>query len=134
MLDLLSILVICAEGEHQERIVGAIQKRGLRPTCCCSFREALRLLTRQTFGLVFCEDTLPDGEFRTALREIRKSAANVPVIVLSRLAEWNAYLSAIDAGAFDYVAYPPDSTGTEGILRVALRESSRFHRSAHAAA
>ncbi len=134
MLNVLPILVISAEGEHRERIVATIRKCGLRPTCCCDLREALPLLARQNFSVVFCSDTLPDGDFRAVLREVRKSTVDAPVIVLSHLADWDAYLNALGAGAFDYVAYPPDSAETERILWAALKESSRFHRSAHAAA
>lgn len=99
---------------------------------CCGLREALSLLARQDFSVVFCNDTLPDGDFRALLRQARKSTADVPVIVLSRLADWDAYLGAIGAGAFDYIAYPPDSAEAERILWAALSESSRLHRPAHA--
>ncbi len=92
------------------------------------------MLARQNLSVVFCSDTLPDGDFRAIMNEVRKSSADVPVIVLSRLANWDAYLSAIGAGAFDYIAYPPDTAETERILWAALSESSRLHRSAHAAA
>jgi len=128
MLNVLPILVICGEGESRERIVEIIQKCGLRPTCCCSLREALRLLARQSFSAVFCNDTLPDGDFRAIVYEVRKSSVDVPVIVLSRLADWDAYLSAIGAATFNYTACPPDSAETERILWSALSESARLHR------
>jgi len=60
--------------------------------------------------------------------EVRRASADVPVIVLSRLADWDAYLSAICAGAFDYIACPPDPAETERILLAALSRSSGFHR------
>ena len=132
MLDVLPILVVCAEEEHRERVVETIRMCGLRPASCSSLSEALSLLERQYFSVVFCEDTLPDGDFRTVLRETRKSATDVPLIVLSRLADWDAYLSAFGAGAFDYIACPPDSGETKRILWSALNESSRLHRIAQA--
>jgi DNA-binding NtrC family response regulator len=131
-LDVLPILVVCAEEEHRERVVETIWMCGLRPACCSSLSEALSLLDRQYFSVVFCEDTLPDGDFRTVLSETRKSATDVPLIVLSRFADWDAYLSAIGAGAFDYIACPPDSGETKRILWSALNESSRLHRTAQA--
>lgn len=134
MLNVLPILIISAEKEQWERIFETVRKCGLRATHCCGLREALSLLARQDFSVVFCDHTLPDGDFRALLGEARKSTADVPVIVLSRLADWDAYLSAIGAGAFDYIACPPDSAETERILWAALSESSRLHRPAHAAA
>ncbi len=132
MLDVLPILVICAEGEHRERVVETIRECGLRPACCCSLSEALSLLDRQYFSVVFCNDTLPDGDFRAIMNEARKSSADVPVIIPSRRADWDAYLSAIGSGAFDYIACPPDSAETKRISWSALSESSRLHRTAQA--
>ena len=134
MLDVLPILVVCAEGEHRGKIVETIRECGLRPACCCNLSEAQRLLDRQNFSVVFCNDTLPDGDLCTIMNELRKSSADVPVIVLSRLADWDAYLTALGAGAFDYIAWPPDSAETERILWAALKESSQFHRLARGAA
>jgi DNA-binding NtrC family response regulator len=49
------------------------------------------------------------------------AAANpTPVVVLSRFAEWDHYLAALRAGAFDYNACPPDSAETERIVCSAI--------------
>jgi two-component system OmpR family response regulator len=128
MLNVLPILVISPEGEHRKRIAEAVQKCGLRPTCCGGLREALPLLARQDFSAVFCNDTLPDGDFRAIVNEVRRASRDVPVIVLSRFAEWDAYFSAIGAGAFDYIACPPDPVETERILLLALAEASRLRQ------
>jgi DNA-binding NtrC family response regulator len=132
MLNVLPILVISGEGEHRERIVETIRKCGLRPTSCCSLREALPLLARQNFSTVFCNDTLPDGDFRAIIHEVRKSHADVPMVVLSRLADWDGYMTAVGAGAFDYIACPPNPAETQRILWSALSESTGLHRTAHA--
>jgi len=52
-------------------------------------------------------------------------AGAIPVVVFSRLAEWDAYLGAINSGAFDYIACPIDSVETERILGLALTQSER---------
>jgi DNA-binding NtrC family response regulator len=131
-MNVLPILVISPEEEHRERIVEIIRKYGLRSTSCCSLREALPLLARQNFSAVFCNDTLPDGDFRAIINEVRKSRADVPVVVLSRLADWDGYMTAVGAGAFDYIACPPNPAETQRILWSALSESSGLHRTAHA--
>ncbi len=132
MLNVLRILFISPEEEHRERIVEIIRKYGLRPTCCCGLREALPLLARQNFSTVFCNDTLPDGDFRAIIHEVRKLDSDAPVVVLSRLADWDGYMTAVGAGAFDYIACPPNPAETQRILWSALSESSGLHRTAHA--
>jgi DNA-binding NtrC family response regulator len=134
MMNVLPILIVGAEREKWEGIIQTVRKFNLRETHCRGLREALRLLKRRDFSVVFCNDTLPDGDFQALLRELGKSTASAPVIVLSRLGDWDSYLGALGAGAFDYIAYPPDTNEAERILCAALGESSRYHRIGHAAA
>ena len=69
--------------------------------------------------MVFCQDILADGDFRAVIAE----ADAVPVIVLSRFAEWDHYLAALRDGAFDYIACPPNAKETERILQSAISKS-----------
>lgn len=124
------VLIICAEGESRKRIIATTHKCGLGPVSCSTLDDARPLLAQQHFKIVFCSDTLPDGDFRAVIR----TARSIPVIVLSRVAEWEPYLLAINAGAFDYIACPPDPIETERILWFALSESSRIHRTDQVAA
>lgn len=130
MLDEKLVLIIGAEGESRGRIIATIHKCGLGPVSCSTVHEARSLFARQHFKIVFCNDKLPDGDFRAVIRTARPC----PVIVLSRLSEWEPYLAAINAGAFDYIACPPEPVETERILWFALRESSRIHQAASMAA
>jgi len=134
MMNVLPILIVGAEREKWEGIIQAARKFNLRETHCRGLREAVRLLAREDFSVVFCNDTLPDGDFQALLRESGKSTASAPVIVLSRLGDWDSYLDALGAGAFDYIAYPLDTNEAERILCAALGESSRHHRVGHAVA
>jgi DNA-binding NtrC family response regulator len=121
MLDATPVLVICEAGESRNDVAAAIGKCGLRPICCSDWSEAQPIVARGEYSLVFCSDTLPDSDFRAVI----KAVGPVPVIVLSRLAEWDAYLTALQAGAFNYIACPPDPAETGRILWSALGESSR---------
>jgi DNA-binding NtrC family response regulator len=128
-------LIICEEGERRQKIAAmASSKCGLNPVYCSSLAEARSLLFRSDFKVVLCHDNLPDGDFRAALKEVKRTAAQAPVIVLSRKAEWDAYLHALGAGAFDYILCPPAPVEAERILRCALADSSHPPTSMHAAA
>ena len=56
------------------------------------------------------------------------------MIVLSHLADWDAYMTALSAGAFDYIACPPERVETERILRLALSQNLRSRRASSTAA
>ena len=89
---------------------------GLISICCMKFDEARIFMDNEKFGVVFCHETLPDGDFRGVVSAVKPT----PVVVLSRFAEWDHYLAALRAGAFDYIACPPDSAETERILWSAI--------------
>jgi DNA-binding NtrC family response regulator len=100
MANVNQVLVISPEKEHHEKITAAMNRCGLISVCCMKFDEARIFMNKEKFGVVFCHETLPDGDFRGA--------------------EWDHYLAALRAGAFDYIACPPDSAETERILRSAM--------------
>jgi DNA-binding NtrC family response regulator len=87
---------------------------------CASLTHARTRIAEQSFRLVLCGYDLPECNVRTALRVLTSSTGDLPVIVLSHLADWDAYMRALGAGAFDYIACPPDPVETERILRLAL--------------
>ncbi|MBI3671042.1 MAG: hypothetical protein HY237_14840 [Acidobacteria bacterium] len=86
------------------------------------------------FTAVLCSDLLPDGDFRALLEVMAEAALDVPVIVLSHLDDWDSYLKAVRAGAFDYISCPPDAAESERILRLAVEESFRRNGLAEAMA
>lgn len=110
------VLVISPEARHHEKISQVVQRCGLGSISCTKIAEARSFLARQKVRMVFCDDALPDGNFRAVV-----AAANpTPVVVMSRFAEWDYYLAALHAGAFDYIACPPDLGEPERIVRSAI--------------
>jgi len=115
------ILILCAEPESRDKIVASVRERGLDPVLPSNHRQARTLLAQHDLAAVFCSDDL--GEYP----DIIEAARPAPVIIVSRLAEWDPYLAALRAGAFDYIACPPDSREVQRILASALNGRSRFN-------
>lgn len=120
MLPAKSILILCPDDESRERLIARVLNHGLQPFCSTSCGEAQDLLEQHNFSAILCNDTLEDGDYRDVIR----AAIPVPVIVLSRFAEWGPYLAALEAGAFDYIVCPPERTEVDRILSFALNEQS----------
>ncbi len=115
-----SVLILCPEGENRNKIVATVRRCGLDPLLGSNYREARDLLGLHNLAAAFCSDTLEDA----AYPQIIEAAKPVPVIVLSRFAEWGPYLAALAAGAFDYIPCPPEPREVERILSSAIREHS----------
>jgi DNA-binding NtrC family response regulator len=132
-VDIKLALLICREGQNRERVALAARRCGLNPICCSNLDEASGLLVQVDFNVVLCEDILPDGDFYMALRMVREAGAAAPLIVLSQTAEWEAYLKALGAGAFDYILCPASLVESERILRCALENTTHRPKAARMA-
>jgi len=119
------ILIISSESDHRQILAARVSEFGLRPVCCGKIADAKALMVRQDFSAVLCEDTLPDGDFRSVISEMRRWTCRSPVIVVSERQGWDSYLTAVGARAFEYVAFPPGPGELERALWAAVSEWRR---------
>jgi len=118
------VLIVSSDPQQRENTEKIVSRLGLSSVGCASLTDARARIVEQTFQFVLCSDDLPDCTLRTAVRVLTSSTGGVPVIVLSHLADWDAYMRALAAGAFDYIACPPEPIEAERILRLALAQNS----------
>ena len=114
------ILIAAADLAQCAQLREIAETLGIRSVSCTSLSDARTEIDRQAFLMVLCGDDLPDCNLRTAVRVLASATGGVPVIVVSHLADWDACLKALDAGAFDYIACPPDRAEAQRIFRLAL--------------
>ena len=132
MASALPVLIVSSQASHRDTVAEVVRRCKLRPVFSPSLADARSILTDTHPAIIFCADDLSDSDLRNSLQALA-TTARVPVIALSRLAEWASCVEAISAGAFDYIACPPDPRETERVLRLALdhcRESYARHSAA----
>lgn len=134
MFNSCHVLIVSSDRDQRDTIQQIAGRLGLQSVACDSLTAARTRIESQTFQSVFCSDDLPDCALRTAVSVLNAATRGAPVIVLSHLADWDAYMRALSAGAFDYVACPPDSAETERILRAALAQNPPPRRASHTTA
>lgn len=134
MFNSCHVLIVSSDRGQRDTIQQIAGRLGLQSVTCDSLTAARARIEAQTFQSVFCSDDLPDCALRTAVSVLNAATRGAPVIVLSHLADWDAYMRALAAGAFDYVACPPDPAETERILRAALSQNPPPRRASHTAA
>lgn len=117
-----SILILSPDQQSRDKIVASLRKFNLNERCCSDCGEAQKLLRRHKFDIVLCSDSLADGKYA----DVITAAKPVPVVVFSRQADWGPYVAALDAGAFDYVACPPQTGEMDRIVASALNQNSRL--------
>ena len=100
-------LIVSSDRLHCVKIKEIAARLGMQSVQCASLTDARTRIAEQSFQLVLCGHDLPDCNVRTALRVLTSLTGDLPVIVHSHLADWDACMRALGAGAFDYIACPP---------------------------
>ena len=122
MLNLREVLVVSSDDEVRRNLAGIVGLCGMEPVLSVSVADSQAVLTRYPIYVVVCEDQLADGNYRDLLEAVKRTTVDTPVIVVSHLADWNEYVNAVEAGAFDYIGLPPRRAEIEWAIRNALDE------------
>lgn len=86
-------------------------------------------LRERCYKAVLCEASLPDGDWRDALDELRVCTDPPPFIVVSRFADARLWVSVLDAGGYDLLPYPFESAEMLRVVeqaRSSATSASRF--------
>jgi DNA-binding NtrC family response regulator len=107
-------VVACPDAGRRTSLLDILGQCGLQPKSVASLSDVRDVLSRSPVHLLFCEDVLPDGDFRDALWLAK--ATGVPLVVTSLLGELDEYLEAMELGAFDFIAPPYRQAEVESIV------------------
>jgi len=116
------ILVVSSDQDHLHTLTSILQKSGWTPLHATRLSECRDLLAKQNVGLVFCERRLADGTYRDLLSAAHMPNRRVPIVVTSRLADWDEYLEALRYGAVDLIASPCKPNDVSSAIAQAQRE------------
>lgn len=120
----LSPVVLVVEDEPQMRkfIRASLTSRGYKVLEAERAGEAVRMLTSHNPEIVLLDLGLPDGDGIDLMRQLREWS-RVPIIVLSARGREDDKVSALDAGADDYLTKPFGVNELLARMRVALRHA-----------
>jgi two-component system cell cycle response regulator CtrA len=85
--------------------------------------EALEMVKLYDFDVMVLEQDLPDGEGAKLVRRMRAADINLPVLMLSRIADQGAKITALNAGADDYLTKPSDREELIVRMRTIIRRA-----------
>lgn len=68
--------------------------------------EAIQFARTQPFHLVLVDLSMPKSNGLEVLKEIRRFAPHLPVIILTAFGAWDTYAEALAAGVYQYVSKP----------------------------
>jgi DNA-binding NtrC family response regulator len=115
-----NFMVVSDVPEVQQVFATALARRGVAPIVASTLFEAQTILRHHTIHLVFCSDELPEEGISGLILQTFRPLGKVPVVLFSRPNYGGPYLKFLEAGAFDYVLFPPSGVETEQIVKRAL--------------
>jgi DNA-binding NtrC family response regulator len=98
------IMVVAPTLEVQQAFAGMLALWELSPIVASSVSEAKEIVNRHQPSLVFCSDEFTEDAGIDGFIQ-HTSRTNVPVVIASRLDDWEYFVSFLRRGAFDYVLY-----------------------------
>jgi len=100
------VLVVDDEADIRELLDMTLSRMGLNADCAATVAEARQLLDENAYQLCLTDMRLPDGEGIELVRYIAEHCKDLPVAVITAHGSMDSAVSALKAGAFDYVAKP----------------------------
>lgn len=114
------VLVVDDEADIRELLDLTMARMGLRADCAGTLKAARQMLARQSYQLCLTDMRLPDGEGLELVRHIAETVPNLPVAVITAHGSAENAVSALKAGAFDYIAKPVSLDQLRAMVKSAL--------------
>lgn len=112
----LQVLLACSDVGCRTALGNVLAQCGLEVTTAVNSVEVRAVVARRPVNLVLCEAALRGGGFREVIQLMNATRLGIPLVVCSRLGEWDEYLEAMQLGAFDFMAAPYRLSEVEFIL------------------
>jgi DNA-binding response OmpR family regulator len=100
------ILIIDDEASLRHTLARILQRVGVDVTTAASAKEALALLSQQSFDLVYLDVRMPDMNGLEALKVIHSQSPDLPVVLFTAQPDVNSAVEALRQGAKDYLVKP----------------------------
>jgi two-component system response regulator PilR (NtrC family) len=115
------VLVVDDEADLRELLELTLVGMGLDVDCASDLRSARACLAKHRYALCLTDMRLPDGEGIRLVEQIVAETPETPVAVITAFGSADNAVTALKAGAFDYVFKPLGLDALRTLVRSALR-------------
>lgn len=117
-------LMLAIDPGASQRISEVLDRCGFETVLLSTVAELRSCIRESEISVLVCEEMFPGGNYKEVLRVTRGVGGHIPVVIFSRLADWDQYLEAIRPGAFDCRRYPFRTGELRWVVNRALQERS----------
>ncbi|HEX5306501.1 MAG TPA: sigma-54 dependent transcriptional regulator [Dyella sp.] len=120
-MSLQTVLVVDDERDIRELLTITLGRMDLQVDAVGTVTEARRALGERSYDLCFTDMRLPDGTGHEVIELIAEEHPDTPVAMITAYGNVDAAVSALKAGAFDFVSKPVDIQMLRRLVRTALK-------------
>lgn len=117
----LSCLIVDDETDIRELIALTLERMGINAETASNLDDARHLLSKRSFALCLTDMRLPDGNGLDLVRYISTHHPGLPVAVITAYGSADNAVSALKAGAFDYLSKPISLKQLRPLVESALK-------------
>ena len=118
------VLLVDDEPDILELLELALRKMGLEVDTASSVNEALSKLASHCYDLCLTDMRLPDGDGLQVVRSITQQNLDIPVAVITAHGNMENAVTALKAGAFDYLSKPVSLDQLRALVKSSLNLSN----------
>jgi len=107
-MERISILIVEDEETQRTLLEGLLNKEGYKATGAGDGKTALQLVKNDTFEIVLLDYKLPDMDGLSILEKIKELNPEIEVIMITAFGSVENAVTALKAGAFEYLTKPID--------------------------
>jgi len=115
-----SILLVDDDLEFRKAMKKMFEKSGYDVTVAADGREALEMLSQETFDLIISDLRMPNLNGLELMEEIKRKKVDTPVIFITAYGEVGSYMDLMNLGAFEYINKPVKGQELLSVARKAL--------------
>jgi len=115
------VLVIDDEPDIRELLDITLMRMGVDATLAENITQAKQFLEQQTFDLCLTDMNLPDGNGIDLVAHIQKEYPSTPVAVITAYGSMETAVTALKAGAFDFVSKPIELKHLRDLVQSAFK-------------
>ncbi len=115
------VLIIDDEPDIRELLEITLGRMGIETSTAADVNSALAALGKTTFNLCLTDMKLPDGEGLEVIAYIQQHCPQTPVAMITAFGSLETAISALKAGAFDYLTKPVDLDRLRQLVESALQ-------------
>ena len=116
-----SVLIVDDEPDIRELLDITLSRMGLETHSAATLEEAIKMVASVTPDLCLTDMRLPDGNGITLVEYIQQEFSHIPVAMITAHGSVETAISALKAGAFDFISKPIELEALRKLVSSALQ-------------